>query len=319
MKRQTFIAYILTILLLLSLFLILNLIFTRLTIYQTIPHLLAALVVLLLLNPLLKIIDVTITRLINKKQVFLQIQLNQLQAEVTYITHLLRLQRVLIRRVAELMHVQAASLFLLDEVNAVYELSDGLGVTQKDKRKIQFQASGGLLVWLRMEKKALYLPKLQRHERFQYLGKEEKEKISRLQSELVIPMIFGGDVVGLLLLGPKPHKASYTSDEIKLLQEVANHAAQAIINATAHRDLTSMDREIIRYQNRIRALEAKSTEYQKSYQALMDYIKTGILVMKTGDQIVDLNQSFRDSILPDLNKRFEEFLFKKINEKPNSK
>lgn len=275
--------------------------------------------VLLLLNPLLKIIDVAISRLINKKQLFLQIQLNQLQEEVKYITHLLRLQRVLIRRVAELMRVQVASLFLLDEVNAVYELSDGFGVTQKDKRKIQFKASGGLLVWLRMEKKALYLPKLQRHERFKYLGKEEKEKISRLQSDLIIPMILGDNVVGLLLLGPKSNKASYTNEEIQLLQEVANHAAQAIINATAHRDLTSMDREIIRYQNRIRTLEVKLAEYQKSYQTLMDYVKTGILVMKAGDQIVDLNQSFRDSILPDLNKRFEEFLFKKINEKLNSR
>lgn len=319
MKRQTLIAYTLTILLLLGLFFILNLIFTQLPINQTISHLLAVLVVLLLLNPLLKIIAVTISRLINKKQLFLQIQLNQLQEEVKYITHLLRLQRVLIRRVAELMRVQVASLFLLDEVNAVYELSDGLGVTQKDKRKIQFKASGGLLVWLRMEKKALYLPKLQRHERFQYLGKEEKEKISRLQSDLIIPMIFGDNVVGLLFLGHKPNKASYTTEEIQLLQEVANHAAQAIINATAHRDLTSMDREIIRYQNRIRTLEGKVSEYQKSYQTLMDYIKTGIFVMKTGEQIVDLNQSFRESILPDLNKRFEEFVVKKMNERQNSK
>lgn len=319
MKRQNLIAYFLTILLLLGLFVILNLIFTQIPFIERISLYLAALVILLLLNPLLKIITAAISRFFNKKQIFLKIQLNQLKEEVTFITHLLRLQRVLIRRIAELMRVQAASLFLLDEVNAVYELSDGLGVTLKDKRKIQFKTSGGLLVWLKMEKKALYLPKLLRHERFQYLGKEEKEKISRLQSDLIIPMIFGDNLVGLLFLGQKPNKVSYTTEEIQLLQEVANHAAQAIINATAHRDLTSMDREIIRYQNRIRTLETKVSEYQKSYQTLVDYIKTGIFVMKAGEQIIDLNQSFRDSILPDLSKRFEEFISKKINERPNAK
>lgn len=269
---------------------------------------LALVLTLLLYPPLQSFISSSLQRVIHRREIFLEMQLAQLKDEVNYITHLLRLQRVLVRRIAELMRIQTASLFLLDESKKIYELSDGLGVTQKDKRKLQFKDSGGLMVWLKMDKKPLYFPRLQHNKRFQFLGKEEKEKIRRLQTDLCLPLLLGDQIIGLLFLGPKTSKKAYTHEEIEMLQDVANQAAQAIINATAQRDLTSLEREATRNQNRIRNLENRLADLQKAHQNLLDYFKSGIAVFKIKNKIIQVNKNFTDEMLPEFESRFKEFL-----------
>lgn len=268
----------------------------------------AVVITLLIFLPLKNFISQSLHRVIHRKEIFLEMQFAQLKEEVKYITHLLRLQRVVVRRLSELMRVQTAALFLLDNSTQIFELSDGLGVTQKDKLKIQFKASGGLLVWIKMDKKPLYFPKLQKDKRFQFLGKEEKDKIHRLQTELCLPLIFGDQIIGLLFLGPKATKKAYTLHEIEILQDVINHTTQAIMNATAQRDLTSMEREASRAQNRIRHLENRVAEVEKIHQNLLDYFKSGIAVLKIKDRIIQVNQAVTDEMLPDLQNRFQEYL-----------
>lgn len=308
MKRRIIFAHVITFCLVLVLFFILKFSLEALITTDNLATTLAAVITLVLFTPLQTLVQSKVPRMIDKNQIFLQSQLLQLKEEVQYITHLLRLQRVLVRRIAELMRVQFSSLFIFNESANVYELSDGLGITPKDKRKIQFKSSGGLLVWLKMEKGALYLSTLVKHKRYQYLGKEEKEKLKRLQAELCIPLMLGEKIVGVLFLGRKTNKAPYKDEEIDLLQQVANQAAQAIMNATAQRNLSSIEREVMRGQNRIRNLENRINEDQKTHQNLLDYLKTGILVLKLDNKIVELNQSFKESILPDLDNRFQEFL-----------
>jgi len=313
MNQRTLIAYSITFCLVFIIYFAINAAVKSVVADAKSANLLSVALALLIYTPLQSLVVNSINRVINKKHLFLQSQLLQLKEEVKYITHLLRLQRVLVRRIAELFRIQVASLFILNEASNIYELSDGLGITQKDKRKIQFKSSGGLLVWLRMEKRALYFPQLKDNKRYQYLGKEEKEKTKKLQAELCIPLILGEKIIGVLFLGAKPNKKLYTDEEIEMLQQVANQAAQAIMNATAQRDLTSTNREITRYQNRIRLLENRLSESQKSYQNLLDYLKTGIIVMKLGDNIVKLNEEFKEEMLPDLSDRFKNFLNNSIS------
>jgi transcriptional regulator with GAF, ATPase, and Fis domain len=314
MNSRTIFAQIITLLLALILFLVLQAGFRIL--FNAVLHVTAAwpidtvalALTLLLYAVLNNFISQNLHRVIHRKEIFLETQLAQLKDEVSFITHLLRLQRVVVRRITELMRIPTASLFLLDESTQIYELSDGLGVTQKDKLKIQFKSSGGLLVWLKMDKKPLYFPKLQKDKRFLFLGKEEKDKIRRLQTDLCLPLLLGDQIVGLLFLGPKATKKPYTLHEIEMLQDVANQAAQAIMNATAQRDLTSLEREAIRNQNRIRNLENRLTEVQKVHQNLLDYFKSGIAVLKIKDQIIQVNQAVNDEMLPELENRFQQYI-----------
>ncbi|MBN2091461.1 GAF domain-containing protein [candidate division KSB1 bacterium] len=308
MKQRKIISHIITFCLALIFFFGFQYALTQLLTDKRLADLLSISLVMLLYNPIQSLIFSNLNRVINKKQVFLQIQFQQLMEEVQYITHLLRLQRVLVHRISELLRLQVVSLFTFNEASNIYELSDGLGITQKDKRKIQFKPSGGLLVWLRIEKNALYFPKLTGNKRYQYLGKEEKEKIKKLQATLCVPLVLGDKIIGILFLGPKPTKQGFTELEIEMLQQIANQSAQAIVNATAQRDLTNRDRELVRFQNRVRTLENRLSENQKAHQNLLDYLKTGLVVMKLGNRIVKLNEDFKEAMLPDLSNRFKDFL-----------
>ncbi|MCI0513819.1 GAF domain-containing protein [candidate division KSB1 bacterium] len=313
MKQRKILSYALTFILVLAIFFLARAILREFG-PPNIVDSIAVIIALLTYVPIKSLVENRVNRVIQKKQLFLQMQLQQLKDEVKYITHLLRLQRVLVRRIAELLKLQVASLFLYNESSDVYELSDGLGVSPKDKLKIQFKGSGGLLVWLRMEKKGLYLPQVTQHERYQFLGKEEKEKLKKLQAELCIPLQLGETIIGILFLGAKPNQKIYSTEELELLQQVADQGAQAILNAKAQRDLSSLEREKSRYQNRIHTLENRLVESNRAYQLLIDYIKTGLLVLKSGNRIIELNNSFRDSFLPELENRFKDFLDKSIQQ-----
>lgn len=313
MKRRTIFAYIIVFSLVIAIFLFLQFILNKINFLSSgISNVFALFITLLLFNPLLNIVRGQLEKVMNKKHIFFLSQITQLKEEVTYITHLLRLQRVLIRRIAEVLRIQVASLFIYNKSSNIYELCDGIGITQKDKRKIQFKPSGGLLVWLRMDKKSLYFSKLLKDKRFEYLGKEEKEKLRKLQADICIPLLLGTEVVGILFLGRKPNKESYSNEEIQLVQDIANQAAQSIINATAQRDITSLEREINRYQNRIKHLETRLNETQQAYQNLLDYLKTGIIVIKLGNKTVELGNTFRESILPELNELFKDHITQQI-------
>ena len=276
---------------------------------------LALLIPIILIHPpIQRFIMTVLSRNLNKRLKWVKSQLKQLTEEVKYITHLLRLQRVIVRRISEVIDLQAVSLFSLDTTGEVFQMSDYIGVNTKEKRKFQFKASGGLMVWLKMAQRPLYLPKLTQTERYRYLGREEKEKLKKLQAELCIPLIYANRLNGALFLGPKPKKRQYSREEIAQLFEVATEAAQAIENATTHRNLSTLQRTLSNCQNHLKAVESRFSELMKAHQNLLNYIKMGILVLKSGDEIIHINEDFQKKLAIDVEQRYQEFLTEKAEE-----
>ncbi|MCK5739342.1 GAF domain-containing protein [bacterium] len=308
MKTRNLVSYLLSLILVLAIFFAIQFALKPYTANASLLYVIQviAIALTLILFPIFKrVIDSSIYRIVYRDQMFAQLQLENLQNEVEHITHLLRLQRVLVRRIAELLKLDTAALFLYNKSTDNFEISDSIGLSQKDKRKIQFKESGGLVVWLKMEQKFINFPKVQKYERYRYLGREEKEKIKQLRAELCLPLILGDSIVGLLFLGSKKKKARFTNEDLLHLQGVADAAARAIKQATAQRDLSTLDREIVRYQSRVKSLENRITDYQRSYQNLMDYIKAGVLVFKFGTKTYTVDKDFKEQLLPDLQSRLE--------------
>ena len=140
------------------------------------------LIALLLYPSVRQLTETILNHTLNKQAIWIKSQLTHLANEVKYITHLLRLQRVIVRRISEIFNLQTACLLSLDATGEIYELSDCFGVTLREKKKFQFKVSGGFMVWMKMEKEPLYLSKLEQTERYQYLGREGKDKLSKLQA-----------------------------------------------------------------------------------------------------------------------------------------
>lgn len=269
---------------------------------------LTLLVVILLIYPFFqRIILAVLKKAQNKHTLWIKSQLQHLAEEVKYITHLLRLQRVIVRRISEVLSLQAVSLFNLDATDEVFELSDSVGFYVKEKKKFQFKVSGGLAVWLKMEKCPLYLSKLTKSERYQYLGREEKEKLKKLQVEVCIPLIYADQLNGILFLGQKPKNKIYPRQEIAQLFEFATEAAQAIENATTYRNLSSLQRTLTNCQNRMKLVENRFLDLKKTHQNLLNYIEMGILVLKSGDEIININKDFQKKLALDVEQRYQAY------------
>jgi class 3 adenylate cyclase len=82
--------------------------------------------------------------------------------------------------------------------------------------------------------------------RFAALDAAALGAFSGLAAEVVVPLRFGAEVRGLLLLGPKRSEAPYTAEDLSLLETLADQAAVALANAEAHRQVLDYARELER-------------------------------------------------------------------------
>ena len=277
------------------------------------------LIILLVFPYVQRLITKGIENSLNRRSRWVKSQLLYLAKEVQYITHLLRLQRVIVRRISEIFNLQAVSLFCADSSGEAYELSDCYGFNIRDKKRLTFKASGGFLVWMKMTKRPLEISKLKQSERYKYLGNEEKEKLRKLQAALCIPIIYAEKIIGMLFLSQKNKKKSYTKDEIEKLCEVAAEAAQAIDNATTHRNLNSLQRTLTSCQNHNKQLENRCSDLKKSNQKLLDFIKMGILVLKSREKVININEEFAEKIAVDVEQRYQDFVMAKAEKKKAKK
>jgi two-component system NtrC family sensor kinase len=89
-----------------------------------------------------------------------------------------------------------------------------------------------------------------------------REDFQKLGGTVIIPMVFKGDLNGLLVLGNKKSGGMFTPEDIELLRTLANQCAISIQNAKAYRVIESLKNNLEktverRTQQLTRALEDK--------------------------------------------------------------
>jgi len=67
-----------------------------------------------------------------------------------------------------------------------------------------------------------------------------------LDAEVVVPLRFGEELRGLLLLGPKRSDVPYTAEDLALLETVADQTAVAVANAEAHQQVVDYAQQLER-------------------------------------------------------------------------
>ena len=67
---------------------------------------------------------------------------------------------------------------------------------------------------------------------------------AKFAAEVIAPLIEERDLLGFLVLGPKPYGNPYFSDDADLLQTLAHQSAVAIRNAQTHQRVLQMNEEL---------------------------------------------------------------------------
>lgn len=98
---------------------------------------------------------------------------------------------------------------------------------------------------------------------------EGREEFARIGVQLLVPLIFKGDLVGLIALGRKESGTFFSADDHDFLYTLANQSALSIANALAYREIQELNASLEKkVEERTQALAYANTELQSSVEQL---------------------------------------------------
>ena len=129
-----------------------------------------------------------------------------------------------VTKVKQISGVDSVYVFLLDELTGKYKQQNPENNTSLDLDK-----NGKLIGWLSVNEKELVLS---RHKDiFGYFTREEQDILKQLDSELIYPLKVMNHISGVIFLGKKANKTTFSEQETDLLSLLLNQAAFAIEHA----------------------------------------------------------------------------------------
>lgn len=150
--------------------------------------------------------------------------------------------------------------FLLKE-KETFTVKENIGFKEEDI--FALIKENPLLAFLEKEKRPLVLEEIEREG---VLGNLRK-KMEEMNISLILPLFSKGELIGLVILGPKVANESYTKEDLELLETLGSQTAIAIENARIYqevRDLTENLEQRVRKQTKnIEALSEMKSEFLK--------------------------------------------------------
>jgi PAS domain S-box-containing protein len=143
-----------------------------------------------------------------------------------------------------------------------------------------------LIKWLKLQQRILSSEEFDIVPQLQSLSLREKNNLTQMGAELYVPIQTApGQLSGILVLGRKLSRQSYSSEDRQLLTALSSQMAIALENARLYNESQQELRE--------RKLAEEALERQKAYfQQLFDNSPDAIVLVDTVDRIVDVNKGF---------------------------
>ncbi|WP_298003454.1 MULTISPECIES: GAF domain-containing sensor histidine kinase [Anaerolinea] len=161
------------------------------------------------------------------------------------------------RTIASLSNLETLFNHLSELLHQTFSIDHILLLTASDKEDtIEFQNNlNPLSTPLIVSKQSPFLIHLQEHKSpilqyvldfsdiFAEVPEEEKNTIRSYKGDVIIPILFQSEWLGLLIIGAKPSGDRFFEEEILFLQAIADQTAVALKNALLYEDLLKRNRE----------------------------------------------------------------------------
>jgi Nif-specific regulatory protein len=204
--------------------------------------------------------------------------------------HLLQLA---IERVVTLLEVEGASVILLDDQRheLYFKVADDTRVGRERRlREIRFPADQGIAGWVIREGEALVVPDVSQDPRF-YRGVDAHTG-TRTQSIVCVPLRTQDRTIGVLEAINK-HHTPFTTEDVRLLEGIANQLALALENARLIQALQAAQerlseenrylREAMAQTVKFETLVGESPTMQDVYRLVERVLNTTATVLITGE------------------------------------
>ncbi len=214
----------------------------------------AAFVVLILLEPLRAKVDEMVVRIFFRERFALLGSLSALRARMANVIDISELARLVLDTLHETGRVTHASVYLLAEDRPGYRLLDSRGPLPA--AFLDTAAARGLLFAAASGQKAVLLEHVERRiatMRLQAVeGKRYRDELKRLndtraallqvKSGITVPLVGNDRVIGFLNLWDERVPEAFASDEIALILEVAERLATVLENSKLYEKIRERDR-----------------------------------------------------------------------------
>jgi class 3 adenylate cyclase len=185
------------------------------------------------------------------------------------LTSMLNLDQIMTKIVETIrreMFVEAATVVVVDRGRQSCQavlVEDGAKPDTSGRRDIPMGYDDPLLVWMGSRPGLLTRYDLDEDQHYAGVREAVSETFQKLSATLVIPLLYRGELSGIIALGNKKSGYFFERDDIELLTTMADQAAVAVANAMTHEEVVRYAEELATSLRRIQILESIKSNLSK--------------------------------------------------------
>ena len=140
-----------------------------------------------------------------------------------------------IQDITKIFSAQEAAILLADDTTGEIVVRKSKNFI--DTNEIKFRRGGKFIDWLHRLGEAVEVSTLVNQAEQIGLTDEDQKNLKMLNAAVCVPMIFQTKFCGILVIGEKVPKGSYSKEDFNLLETLANQSSIAILNAQLNEEL----------------------------------------------------------------------------------
>jgi len=260
---------------------------------QVYPVLFAILVVFLF-NPLNRRVQDSVDRIFFRRRFDYKETISAVSGALTSLLNLGQIIKQVLHTVKKEMFVDAAGIIVCDDQKRTCE-SFFIDDQSDDLRGINVGYDDPLVALVCREKMLITRYDIEEDPRYEGVRPVCLKSFSQMAASMALPLLYQGEVRGILALGEKKSGQFYGRDDIDLLNTMANQAAVAIQNATTHEQVVRYAEDLAASLRRIQILESIKSNLAKFVpKTVQDLIELSPEAPSLAKREVDVSVLFAD-------------------------
>jgi sigma-B regulation protein RsbU (phosphoserine phosphatase) len=158
--------------------------------------------------------------------------LNEIATAITSTLSVDKIIDLIVTKCIKHLHVEQCAVMLLNKEDKITPLQTMIRRADVSKFTLSYKLDSQLTGWMIKYQKPLLINDFERDERIQVKDQAD----FAIYNLLSVPLLYKGEMIGVLTVFNKKHKKEFTSDDQRLLSIIAAQSAQVIENAKLFED-----------------------------------------------------------------------------------
>ncbi|PYT06033.1 MAG: hypothetical protein DMF49_12405 [Acidobacteria bacterium] len=233
---------------------------------QQLSPILFALLVVLFFNPVNRKVQESIDRIFFRKTSDYKQTITRVSNALTSLLNFDQIVRQVVHTIRKEMFIDTAGVIVLEPQRQkcwTFFVGDQPGTAKDNIHEVPIGYDDPLLALVRERNVLITKYDVEEDPRYDGVRDPYLRSLSAMAATMAIPLVSQGEVKGLIALGQKKSGHFYSTEDIDLLNTMANQAAVAIENATTHEEVVRYANDLAASLRRIQILESIKTNLAK--------------------------------------------------------